>query len=267
MMINDNVLTVDLVSNLNRRTLPYKAILPPGYADGGRKFPVLYLLHGLFGSFENWVANTGIVGYARKHSFLIVCPEGGDNWYSDNPNRPHSFFESYFFRELIPDVEERFDVRRDRPNRAVGGLSMGGYAAFKFAFRRPEMFALAVSMSGAFDIVSFLKNENDQWAELQPSIEEAFGGRSAELLTRDDLFHLAENHPEEKIAGLPRFYFDCGRDDSFLPINRRFSAGLKRRGIVHRFREFDGGHDWDYWDRRIEPVLEIISEVFEKPAD
>lgn len=219
--------------------------------------PVLFLLHGLFGSHTNWRELTSLAEYVRGENFTVVCPEGADSWYTDNPLKKAHRFETYILDELIPDAEARLNAGGSRGRRAIAGLSMGGYGAFKFAFRRPEMFCFAGSMSGAFDIRSFLANEGGKWNELKPSIDEAFGGREDSDLDREDVYKLAAG-----AANLPRFYLDCGREDDFLSLNRRFSETLSSAGIAHEFKERDGGHDWDYWDGRIRTVLKLVRSSF-----
>jgi S-formylglutathione hydrolase FrmB len=240
--------------------LPYTVILPREYFQTGQQYPVFYLMHGLFGNFENWPMLTDLVNYAQTYNFIIVCPEGGNHWYTDNPSFEKHFYESYLLNELIPDVEKRFRVKNERTSRAIGGLSMGGYGAFKFAFRQPDLFCSAYSMSGAFDIRSFLENKENLWDELYPSVAEAYKDQDRKSIDDEDLFKLAENLAGENSESLPFLYFDCGIEDSFLEINRKFSKLLTKLDIRHLYREFPGGHDWIYWNRRIKSVLKLVDE-------
>lgn len=250
---------VRLFSRLNDEELPYYAILPAGYENSNEKFPVLYLLHGLFGQFDNWIINTNLIDYARKFPFIIICAEGGNGWYTDSPEIENHFFESYLTEELIPDVERRFKARAERSSRAIAGLSMGGYGAFKLAFRRPEVFSVAASMSGAFHAAGIAaENIPDEWKDLQPSIQKVFGAADKEMRQSNDLFSLAENFPTGQIENLPYFYFDCGTEDSFLPVNLRLAEIFQKRGIAHEFLQLPGEHDWDYWDKEIQNILHVV---------
>ncbi len=240
--------------------MPYIAVLPRNYFETRKKYPVFYLMHGLFGSFENWTTLTDLIEQAKDYEFIIICPEGKNNWYADNRNLENHFYESYILKELIPDVETRFRAENERGSRAVGGLSMGGYGAFKFAFHQPDVFCCAVSLSGAFDIRSFLENKEHKFAELQPFIAKAFENQSVEAIEDEDVFCLAKNFPAEKIKTLPYFYFDCGKQDSFITANRNFSKTLEKRKIAHKFQEFSGGHDWNYWTDQLNSVLKIVSD-------
>ncbi len=256
---------VNLQSKLLGKEVSYYAILPENHSKQSAAGGVLYLLHGLFGRFDNYLTNTKIAEYAKDLPFLIICPEGGDNWYSDNTEIADHYYESYFFEELIPEVERKFNAGKNRNSRAVAGLSMGGYGAFKFAFCRPEMFCFAASMSGAFHAAAVFEDEpNPAWQDLVPSILSTFGKKGDKSREANDLFRMAENFPAEQIENLPFFYFDCGAEDSFLPVNQRFAQSLKRRQIIHQFLEISGAHDWDYWDRRLKVVLSLVKDQFSK---
>lgn len=247
-----------LKSELLSREISYYAHFPEN-CESSSGLSVLYLLHGLFGHFDNWLTNTNINEYARERSFIIICPDGGNTWYADSQKIENHFYESYFFDELFEDVERRFNAGESRKSRAIAGLSMGGYGAFKFAFRRPEMFCFAASMSGAFHAAEIFGN--DSWTELQPSILEVFGdGDSGNIRAENDLFQIAEKFPSEQIGELPFFYFDCGTEDSFLPINIRLAEIFSRRGIAYQFEKFSGGHDWDYWNAQLETALRKAEE-------
>lgn len=248
-----------LPSKFLDKEVPFIVIFPKNYEKSNAKFPVLYLLHGLFGRFDNWLTNTEIFEYVADCSFIIVCAEGGDGWYADSPHLPHHFYESYFLRELIPAVEREFKVDANREKRMIAGLSMGGYGAVKFAFRRPEMFCFAASMSGAFHAAEI--SSGDLWTELQPSINAVFGENSF-LRAQNNLFQIIENYPDDKIAELPFFYFDCGAEDGFLPINIRLAEIFRRRTIAHEFKAFSGGHDWNYWNTQIKSLLRKIEILF-----
>ena len=247
-----------LASRLLAREINYCAILPENYENYGGEFPVLYLLHGLFGQFDNWLTNTNLVEYAKDFPGVIICTDGGDNWYADVPHLKNHFYESYFFDELFPAIEQQFKVGKTKSSRAIAGLSMGGYGAFKFAFRRPEMFCFAASMSGAFHAAEVCNDaENEIWKEINQSVINVFGDDN--LRAKNNLFQIAENFPADEISALPFFYFDCGRKDAFLEVNRRLDKIFRRGGIAREFRQFDGGHDWTYWDEHIVYILKLAA--------
>ena len=253
--INSKIGIFGFRSELLGKEVLLHAIFPKKHESFTKQLPVLYLLHGLFGRFDNWLTNTKIVEYAQKNSFVIICADGSDSWYSDSSLIPNHFYESYFLDELIPAVEENFNIGKTRQKRAIAGLSMGGYGAFKFAFRRPQMFSFAASMSGAFHASEIYDDE-----VLQESIFRVFGNNHS-IRNENDLFKTAANFPAGQIAELPYFYFDCGTNDGFLPFNRSFHELLQQRAIAHDFKIFPGEHDWDYWNSQLKKILKITTRL------
>src|SRR5258708_33629365 len=142
--------TVKFESKMMGRELPYNVVLPPDYdKQKTTRYPVLYLLHGLFGHYDNWVSKTRLKEHAAQFQIIIVTPEGNNGWYTDSATVPADKYESYILQELIPDVQQRYRTIETRAGRAVAGLSMGGYGALKFGVKHPESFVFAASMSGA----------------------------------------------------------------------------------------------------------------------
>jgi putative tributyrin esterase len=242
------------------RVTPYFVLLPIDYEVSGLRYPVLFLLHGLFGGFNNWIELTEIASRAAAHQLIIVMPEGGDGWYTDSATVPGEKYETYFLTELLPHIDETYCTITDRNARAIAGLSMGGYGAFKFALKRADLFCFAASFSGAFDPTQRSDDSTGfDWISLRPSVMKAFG--PADSLTRrsNDLCYIVEAIPSELKSNLPFFYFDCGVQDAFLEANRRLSKTFSAHGIAHEFNEVPGGHDWDYWNGRVPSLLQMVS--------
>jgi S-formylglutathione hydrolase FrmB len=128
----------------------YRLLLPRNYGNGGR-FPVLYLLHGVYGDYKNWDTRTGLENYAKDLDVLIVMPDADDSWYTNSAMIPADKFEDYIAKELIAEVDEKYRTIHDGHARAIAGLSMGGYGAIKLALKYPELFAVAGILSGAFN--------------------------------------------------------------------------------------------------------------------
>jgi putative tributyrin esterase len=231
------------------RTMRYSVAVPS--APEGRRFPVVYLLHGHGGNHTDWFANTGAAAIANALSLVVVTPDAGNSWYL---NTPTERWEDYIVQDLIQEIERRWPVKPGRQSRAVAGLSMGGYGAMKMAFRHPGTFAMAASMSGALDTTRDVSvfsggrsREVDAW----------FGPPGSATRRDNDVYRLAT---EAAPAGLPYLYLDCGVDDPWFGINREFAAVLKARGLAHEFHEESGNHDWRYWDRQVRAVLPIVAK-------
>src|SRR5712675_1774804 len=74
-----DVETIQFKSQLIGQVLPYNALLPVGYSESNKRYPVLYLLHGLFGRYDDWVTRTNLAHYATNYDVIIITPEGHDS--------------------------------------------------------------------------------------------------------------------------------------------------------------------------------------------
>lgn len=254
--------TVQFKSELIGKVLPYNALLPPAYFRSNKRYPVLYLLHGLFGHHDDWIMRTDLAEYAASYDMIIVTPEGNDSWYIDSATVPGDKYESYFLQELIPDVDARYRTIKDRRARGVAGLSMGGYGALKYGLKYRDQFAFAGSLSGALDPA----NRSDErpgfaWDILRPSLISAFGAPNSRARQVNDLHQIARNLTAADISSLPYLYFDCGLEDGFLATNRELADILVSKKIVHQYRQLPGGHNWEYWDRQVREVLRLYADL------
>jgi S-formylglutathione hydrolase FrmB len=261
--------SVQFESGLVGAPLPYNVILPADYKRGSsknRRYPVLYLLHGLGGSAADWVSTRAhLADYAAQYPFIIVVPEGKDGWYTDGL-KPNEKFESYFVGELIPDVDRRFRTLASREGRAVAGLSMGGYGSMKFALKHPELFAFAASMSGALAVASWTPDQHLP-EFIRPSVMRVYGDAGSSVRLENDLYKLARELTPERAKALPFIYLDCGTEDFLLSNNRDFSALLVEKKVAHEFRELPGTHSWPYWDTQVREVLRLAAQKLAAPAD
>lgn len=264
---------VPFESKLVGAPLPYNVILPADYkteAAKRRRYPVLYLLHGLSGSANNWVSDGARVAeHAAHYPFIIVVPEGRNGWYTDSATVPAEKFESYLVRELIPDVDARFRTLASREGRAIAGLSMGGYGSLKFGLKYPSLFAFAGSMSGALSAASWLPDEKMP-EFLRPSIARVYGPADEpdnETRKANDIFRLVRELTPEQIKSLPFLYLDCGTEDIVISYNRNFSGLLIEKKVPHEFRQLPGGHNWPYWERQVREILKLAADRLAAPAD
>ncbi len=264
--------TIQFESKLIGKSLPYNVLLPVDYslrASRNKRYPVLYLLHGLTGHYDNWLERTRLADYAVPYHFIIVMPEGNDGWYSDSATVAADKYESYILQELIPDVQSRFRAIEKREARAIGGLSMGGYGALKFGLKHPEMFVFAASLSGAVNAASWRSaDEIKASAFIKQSLVQTFGATADNpSKASNDLFKLARELPAERVAQLPYFYLDCGTEDQLglLTPNRAFADLLVERKIPHEYRQLPGTHSWPYWDTQVREVLHLAVQRLAPP--
>src|SRR4051794_11181721 len=152
------------LQELTMRTSALKAdthvriLLPAGY-DPSRRYPVLYLLHGGADDYRSWTRPADDKGDAEAATaglqLIVVMPDAGQGgWYTDWYNNGAGgtpAWESYHVGQLIPWVDAHLPTIADRGQRAIAGLSMGGFGAMSYAARHPDLFSSASSWSGAVD--------------------------------------------------------------------------------------------------------------------
>ena len=251
--------TVRFESRLVNTTLPYHVILPSDYdTSKTTRYPVLYLLHGLTGHYNDWVQRSNVADYAADYRMIVVTPEANDSWYIDK-------YETFILDELIPDVQQRYRTIEARYGRSIAGLSMGGYGAIKFGLKSPATFVFAASMSGAFGVTKFSEKEVP---ELWKESLKVFGPVGSETRLVNDLFEILGKLTPARINSLPYFYFDCGTEDSPLIFlyNRDLAGLMFDKKIPHEFRQMPGDHSWAYWDRQVREVLKLAAQKMRLPA-
>ena len=247
--------TIEFASRLMGRPMTYRVILPHGYmADKARRYPVIYLLHGLWGSFTNWTDKTRLAEFAVKHSFIIVTPEGGDGWYTDSALTPGDKWESYITRELVPEIDQRFRTLADRRSRVIAGLSMGGYGSIKFGLKYPKLFGVVGSFSGCLECAN---NSEATGGKIGKSVDAVMGPVGNRVRRENDIFLLLRRTARDKMAGIPAIYIACGTEDQFYKENQNFRQLLIELGVPHEYRERPGTHNWVFWSDEIRSFLEF----------
>src|SRR4051812_5361567 len=129
--------------------------LPVGYdADPDRRWPVTYGLAGTMNNYDSYNKVVDGVKLAEGYPSIIVTPQPDSGYWSDWFNGGAfgpPMYETFVLDQLIPLIDDHFRTLPGRSERAVLGISMGGYGAMMFAAHRPDLFAAAASLSGAVD--------------------------------------------------------------------------------------------------------------------
>lgn len=213
------------VTGTRRKTQVY---LPPGYS-ADRKYPVLYLLHGIGGNEHEWT------GYVKAHAIvdnliaagqavpmIVVMPNGRalpDDTPGENPFQPakaagFAKFERDLLDHLIPAVERKYSTYTDREHRGIAGLSMGGGQTFNFGLGHLDTFAWI----GAFSAAPNTKPP----AELVPD-------------------------PAAARAQLKLLYVSCGNKDGLINFSQGVHRYLKEHEVPHLWNVDDHGHNGETW--------------------
>ncbi|MBV9181081.1 MAG: hypothetical protein JO356_07205 [Acidobacteria bacterium] len=233
------------------RDMPYRVVLPSTRVN--QKMPVVYLLHGGGGNFHDWTNYSDVARFA-EWGLILVMPEGDDSYYTNSAEKPQNRWEDYIIRDLVDDVERRFSMA-DSSQRAVVGVSMGGFGAIKITLRHPQLFSFAAGLSPALDVPSrpFSLKRMRQW-RFHRSIFGAWGGI---IQNENDPFILARSANPEHI---PFLFLTCGEQEGLFDANRRFARLLGKRTFRYEFQSGPGGHDWNQWNTRLSMVFDRLSD-------
>ena len=259
----NRVKTEELDSRLMGRKMPYRVVLPTSYdkrEESGRRYPVVYLLHGLTGHFDNWTTKARLAEHSAGMQVIIVTPEGENGWYTDNLSKDKDNYESYIVKELIPEIDRRYRTAARRDQRAIAGLSMGGYGSIKFGLKYPDIFVLAGSFSGALGVAEITEKKFP--GAVGKTIDAIFGPEGSEIRKANDPFDIIRRAPPEKIKSFPFLYIDCGTEDFLFQNNREFIQLLLEKKVPHEYRQLPGAHNWEYWDKQVQEFLEIADRTF-----
>lgn len=237
------------------RSMKYRVLLPESYDGSQRRYPVLYLLHGLGGNYWDWTTRSNLAEYTRTLPLIVVMPDAENGWYT-NAADGGGRYEDYVFTDLPADVVQKFRTINSRYGRAIAGLSMGGYGALKTALKRPAAFAVVGAFSGAFEVTRQGQLEKLIGAAEGERIGRIFGAADSPTRKGNDVFALAA---AMKPAAAPYVYIDCGiGDNALIAANREVVAALHKAGVAYEYHEVAGGHTWDYWDRQIRAFLPVL---------
>ena len=217
-------------------------------------YKTLYLLHGLSDNHTAWMRQTSIERYAADRGLAVVMPAVHRSFYT---NMAHGGkYWDFISQEVLQIAREYFPLSDKREDNYVAGLSMGGYGALKLGLSCPDKFSAAASLSGAVEIRNIHKsNPEKEWQEEMSNI---FGNPDLIAGSENDTYALAEKVSKETVK--PRIYQCCGTEDFLYEFNIKFRDFIKPLGFDYTYEEGPGAHEWSFWDKHIEKVINWIYE-------
>lgn len=225
----------------------FVVVLPEGYREDGRPWPVVYFLHGAGRHCRSMVDSPRTRAAWLGAGFVSVHPNGRGGWWIDSPVRPQSRYQSWV-AEGVRCAEGGFNVERRPAKRGLGGWSMGGYGAALYAEAHPGEFA---ALAALIPLVDF---PNPSLPRDQNHSIPAVLGRDAAVWPR---FNPIAN--ADKLRGAAVWHV-TGAAAFERTMNERFDRELTRLGIAHTFLTRPGGHTWDF----VESVLPDALAFLEK---
>ena len=218
-----------------RKALVYT---PPGYSPD-KRYPVLYLLHGIGGDEMEWLNGSPrqvmdkLYAEGKVRPMIIVMPNGRamaddratGNIFAQDKVEAFARFEQDLLKDLIPYIETYYPAISSRDSRAIAGLSMGGGQSLNFGLGNPGTFAWIGAFSPA------------------PNTR-----RPDELLKAE-----GNNMERPKLI-----WFSCGTQDNLINVSNRTHEYFNLHGIDHSYIVDEGGHDFEFWKASLYHFVQLI---------
>ena len=248
------------------RTVPINVIVPTdkmilGKAEKTQEvkpFKTLYLLHGIFGNYTDWISGTRIQAWAQDRNIAVVMPSGENRFYVDQ-DVPGEKYGTFIREELVDFTRKTFPLSHKKEDTFIGGLSMGGYGAIVNGLLAPEVFGAVCALSAATIIgnTEHLEPGSDDIFKSRNYHEMIFGDLDKVIGGDKDYNALAQKLAETG-AKKPKFYVACGTEDFLFASNVAFKDKLVELGFDVTWVEDKGGHDWLFWDTYIKKTLDWL---------
>lgn len=225
--------------------------IPPGCE--GKNPPLVLLLHGVYGSHWAWLFKGGahvvLTRLMREEglpAMALAMPSDG-LWGDGSGYLSHASADyARWIMDEVPEAAAQVAPGLLEAPRFIAGLSMGGYGALRLGALHAEKFAAISghsSVTGPAQMRGFVEEPPERW-ELR---------ESGPLSVLDCM--------KANATRLPSVRFDCGTDDPLIEPNRALHQGLLAAGIAHEYREFPGGHTWEYWHEHLADTLRFFARV------
>lgn len=215
----------------------YNLYLPPAYdADKDKRYPVLYWLHGMNQSestdqYPIRYLDDGIKAGTIKPMIVVYASGGQRTYYTDNPAEK-SLPETAIIKELIPLIDDSLRTNPIREQRAIAGMSMGGFGALKFAFKYPQLFSSVTAFApGIRDPESFAKDRPDILLRMFGNEPKAYEANHPATLLKQNLAEIKDKLPISLYVGTK---------DYLLAGSQSLHAMMTDLKVEHTYKEFDG---------------------------
>ena len=232
---------------------------PAQFYGSGKRYKVLWLLHGTFGDHSDWLRKSNIELYACEKDLVVVMPSALNSNYAnwETFSLGYNMYD-FLTEELMPLIYNWFPVSDKREDNFIAGLSMGGRGTCVYALNHPEKFAAAAVLSACPRETEWIR-DNDPllWERTKGCIENR-GVWDAYQESYENTWRILDEAVQNKVE-LPRLYFACGLDDHLLPVYNHFKEHTKAIGLDATFEEIPGyKHEWRFWDLTIQKALDFF---------
>ncbi len=203
----------------------------------------------------------------RLPEMLVVSPRGVGTWFTDSDDG-QVMYGAFLGSTLVPFVDGAFRTLPRRSARAAAGISMGGYGAFRWGLRSPELFTVAAGLSAAVQQLSRRSVESLPFL-IRPAFRRVFGDSTATGPWRkNDLAAILLDDPG--LAGrAPELLLRCGTEDKYLlaDVGSYFHKLVTALGGRSELVLEPGGHDWDYWRSVFVPFASDVARRLDRAGE
>lgn len=258
------IIEVNFISKCLMRTVTFNAIIPVDkfgpQAENAEQKPLktLYLLHGIFGNYTDWVNGTRIQAWAEANDLAVIMPSGENHFYLDD-EKSGELYGEFIGKELVEFTRKLFPLSDKREDTFIAGLSMGGYGAIRNGLKYAENFGCVIGLSAA--LVHDTWKDADNSAPIftfRRSYYEAIFGEYDKVKGSDKDPKALLLKLKEEGRPVPKMYLCCGTEDGLVTANRDFRDFLNENGVDLTYVEGPGKHDWVFWDTYIKKVLDWL---------
>ena len=235
-------------SKVDESWRPLMVYTPAGYNESKQYYPVVYIQHGGGEDHRGWMEQgraaqimDNLIAAGKAVPMIVVS--SNSNVHSRNGGMGGGYswqgmqtFRSELIENVIPFVEKTYRVKKDRKNRAMCGLSMGGGQSFYIGLRDPEVFAnVGVFSTGMFGGIQGASSFD---------LEKEVPGMLTDTKTFNSQFDI--------------FFLSCGEQDPRIEYTRSIVKKMRDGGVKVRFNSYPGDHEWQVWRKSLHEVAQYL---------
>ncbi len=232
------------------------------FYKSGKKYKVLWLLHGTYGDHTDWVRRSMLEVYARERQLICVMPSGLNADYTNWPNFADGYdMWNFLLKELMPMIQNWFPASDSKEDNYIAGLSMGGMGALKYLLNNPDRFAAGCIMSWAPLNLDAMQSPDDypfgaDNSRFRNQIDNQGGFENLKNSGENSWRQIIQMHEN---GTLPRMYFTIGTEDFLSRYFENFHDMCQKNQIKIQFEVVPGfGHEWRFWDQALEKAMDFF---------
>ncbi len=261
-------------SEILNQEIRFSIQLPPDYYQTDKKYPTVYLLHGLGDDETSWIEygqidKISMQLWEQKEivPMIFVMPQGFRSYYSNTYDSAF-MYRDMFTKEFVPYIDSMFLTLSNRNNRALVGYSMGGFGAMSLALKNPELFRISVPLSMSIRTQDQYETEkaeewNQQWGRIFGGVGTTGSDRITDFYKANNPFYLLPEYGTSANGQFLFYLFNGDREYTLAKSNEKLHSLMLNLGINHHYKVDKGSHSFSFWVSSMPNALRFISDGFE----